>query len=80
MLGGINMKLIKKTASFILAISMVFSGGCTNAETTQEKKQNPSEEISQNAKIIGGISAAGLAVAGLIGAVYGAFKAKLYLF
>ena len=61
------MKLVKKTASFVLAMSIAFSGICTKAETTQEENKNTSEKISQNAKIIGGISAAGLAVAGLIG-------------
>ncbi|MBQ6142992.1 MAG: hypothetical protein IJI84_00645 [Clostridia bacterium] len=70
------MKLVKKTASFVLAMSMVFSGVYANAETTQEKKQNPSEKISQNAKIIGGISAAGLAVAGLIGGGIWCFQSQ----
>lgn len=61
------MKPIKKTASYILAISMVFSGVCVKAKPTQKDRQNQYGSISKKVKIAGGISAAGLAVVGLIG-------------
>lgn len=65
------MKPAKKIVSFTLVIAMAFSGICVKAESSHKKMGlNQYGGISKKAKIIGGISAVGLAAAGMFGLVY----------